>query len=190
MNQFKIFQDALEKTYSSLTVFSDMNWDDIAREYIAAHDERPKDLDDFIFNFPQFLQDKASDGDCPSYMFELAYFELLQNQILSTEMVLPTVEGLHLNPSLSFLNLEFDINLMMDEAAKGSVQIFERPHVLCIYRHPVLGLHHIEISTPILEILQLLEKGSIRRKQVAGEKIKVLEQLIELGLVIEVTSKI
>lgn len=187
MNHFKIFQDALEKTFTSLTVFSDLNWDEIAREYIAAHDEHPDNVDDFTFNFPQFLQDKASDGDCPSYLFELAYFELLQTQILATDLVLPTTEGLHLNPSLSFLNLEFDVGLMMDEATKGSVQILQRPHVLCLYRHPVRGLHHIEITTPILEMLQHLEQGSLNRRSEIPEKDQpTLTKLLDLGVIIEV----
>ena len=102
------------------------------KEYIATHEERPRDLVEFVFHFPQFLQDKASEGDCPGYLFELAYFELLQDQIISYEWEAPKLKGINLNPSLSFLNLEFDVGLMMDEAAKGSVQVVQRPHVLCL----------------------------------------------------------
>lgn len=189
MDQFKIFQDALEKMFPSLTVFSDLNWDEISREYLASHEERPQDIEEFTFNFPQFLQEKASVGDCPSYLFELAYFELLQSQVLECDILLPTAPGLHLNPTLSFLNLEFDINMMMDEAAKGSVQVFQRPHVLCIYRHPQLGLHHIEITTSILEILQLLEFGPVKSSAFrSSENKELLDKLIKLGVVIEVSG--
>jgi hypothetical protein len=189
MNHFKVFQDALEKTFPSLTVFSDLNWDDVAREYIAAHDERPTDLDDFTFNFPQFLQDKASDGDCPTYLFELAYFELLQSQILENELILPEEKGLHLNPSLSFLNLEFDVGMMMDEATKGSVQILQRPHVLCLYSHPTRGLHNIEVTTPILETLQLLEEDSLENREAVPKHLQeTLQKLIDLGVIVEITN--
>lgn len=189
MNHFKPFQEALEKTFPSLTVFSDLNWDEVAREYIAAHDERPNDIEEFTFNFPQFLQDKASDGDCPTYLFELAYFELLQSQILGIEIELPEEKGLYLNPTLSFLNLEFDVGLMMDEAAKGSVQVLQRPHVLCLYSQPARGLHHIEVTTPILETLQLLEEHPLEdRSEFPSELQPTLEKLIELGVILEITN--
>lgn len=179
MNPFKNFQDALETMYPSLTTFSDLKWDEVSREYIASHDERPTDIDDFIFNFPAYLQDKSADGDCPVYLFELAFLELLREQILNNELEEIDSEGLHLNPSLSFLNLEHDVIRMMDEAAKGNVQIIERPHILCIYRHPVQGLSHVEITTKYLEILQALESTTELKPG------PVLNELIDLGLVLK-----
>lgn len=187
MNPFQSFQDALVKMYPSLNVFSDIDWDDLTQEYIASHDERPTDLEEFLFNFPHYLQDKAAAGDCPVYLFELAYFEYLQTQIIENELDLPEELGLHLNPSLSFLNLEFDINLMLDEATKGNVQIFERPHVLCLYRHPSKGFHHIDITTPVLKVLQKLEDGPLTNEsEFHNDDLSTLEHLIELGLVIKV----
>ena len=56
--------------------------------------------------------------------------------MIEANVPLPMVKGIHLNPTLSFLNLEYDVSVMVDEATKGNVQIIERPHVLCIYRHP------------------------------------------------------
>jgi len=187
MNLFQSFQDALVKMYPSLSVFSDINWDELTQEYIASHDERPKDLEEFLFNFPYYLQDKAVAGDSPVYLFELAYFEYIQNQILSTEMEIPEQKGIHLNPTLSFLNLEFDINLMLDEATKGNVQIIQRPHILCLYRHPEMGFHHVDITTPVLKVLQLLEDGPLTsNSEIPVENHSTLKHLIDLGLVIEV----
>lgn len=184
---FKAFQEALEKMYPSLTVFSDLNWDEVTQEYIASHDERPQEIDDFVFNFPQYLQDKTMAGDSPAYLFELAYFELLQSQMIGTKIDLPQTSGIYLNPSLSFLNLEYDVCLMMDEATKGNVQLIERPHVLCIYHHPLRGLHHIEITTVILEILKELEDGPLKtRSDLPTNQQKSLHELIGLGLILEV----
>lgn len=173
--------------YPSLSVFSDINWDELTQEYIASHDERPQDMEEFLFNFPHFLQDKAAAGDCPIYLFELAYYEYLQGQILQNEIDLPETEGLHLNPSLSFLNLEYDVNLMLDEATKGNVQIIHRPHVLCLYRHPSKGFHHIDITTPVLKVLQELENGPLTSvNELPKEFHTTVNHLIELGLIIKV----
>lgn len=187
MKLFQSFQDALVKMYPSLSVFSDINWDDLAQEYIASHDERPHDLEEFLFNFPHYLQDKAAAGDCPVYLFELAYYEYLQNQILQNQIDPPEVAGLHLNPSLSFLNLEFDVNLMLDEATKGNVQIIQRPHVLCLYQHPSKGFHHIDITTPVLKVLQKLENGPLSSlSELPQEDHSTVNHLIELGIILKI----
>lgn len=178
MDQFKIFQSALEEMYPSLSLFSDINWDEVAREYMVSHDERPTDLDEFIINFPDFLQEKCQSGDSPDYLFELAYVELLQNQILSTEIDYPEESGLHLNPTLSFLNLEYDINLMLDEAEKGNIQLVERSHILCIYRHPTIGLHHLYVTNPMIEILELIEHN----KNIPDSKKPLFDEILSLGL--------
>lgn len=189
MNQFKVFQDALEEIYTSLTLFSDLKWNEISQEYIASHDERPDDLEEFIFNFPLFLQDKASAGDCPPYLHELAYVELMQAQAIGQDLELPRVKGLHLNPTVSFLNLEFDINMMLDEAAKGGIQIIERPHVLCIYRDPKEGLNHLDITTDYLVVLQKLEDGPVTDTKVfSRSELNTLEELMRLGLVMEISG--
>lgn len=189
MNQFKAFQDALEEIFPSLTLFSDLNWSEICREYIASFDSRPDNLEEFIFNFPDFLQQKAAAGDCPPYLHELAYVELMQAQALSSELDLPHVKGHHLNPSLSFLNLEFDINLMLDEAAKGGIQIIERPHVLCIYRDPQEGLNHVDITTDYLMVLQKLEDGPLTDMNALSYAEKeTLGELKKLGLVMEISG--
>lgn len=187
MNPFQKFQDALVAMYPGLSVFSDISWDKITKEYLAGHDERPHDVEEFVFGFPQFLQDKASREECPSHLFELAYFELIENELLNSDLVLPVEVGIHLNPSLSFLNLEFDICLMIDEATKGNIQIIPRPHILCLYRHPERGLLHIEINQEFLDVLQGLENGSFPSRQSAPEhQHKALNQLLEVGAVLEI----
>lgn len=187
MNLFKVFQSALEKTYPSLTVFSDMNWEEVSQEYIASHDERPTDVEEFVFNFPTFLQEKAVAGDSPSYLFELAFFELIQNQVLSFDLDLPATPGIHLNPSLSFLNLDYDVKLMIDEATKGNTQLLMRPHVLCIFRHPRLGLNQIDITSSYLEVLQELENGPLKdRSDLPKSEQKALSELIKLGVILDI----
>lgn len=189
MNQFKAFQDALEEVFSSLTLFSDLNWNEIIREYIASHEKRPENLEEFVFNFPLFLQSKAMDGDCPPYLHELAFVELMQTQALSQEIEIPDVVGFHLNPTLSFLNLEFDINLMLDEAAKGGIQIIQRPHVLCIYRDPNEGLNHLDITTDYLVVLQKLEDGPLSETEtLTSSELETLKKLQKLGLIIEISG--
>ena len=184
---FKAFQEALETMYPSLTVFSDLNWEEVTQEYIASHDERPQDVEEFVFNFPQYLQDKTASGDSPPYLYELAYFELLQNQMIGNSIILPNATGIYLNPSLSFLNLEYDVCVMIDEATKGNVQLIERPHVLCIYHHPLRGLHHVEITTKTLEILKELEDGPLKtRSDLPTTQQKSLHELIALGLILEI----
>lgn len=187
MDLFKSFQDALEEMYPSLNVFSDINWNEISQEYIASHESPPQDIEDFVFGFPQFLQEKASQDECPVYLYELAYFELIENQLISSKIILPKSPGIHLNPSLSFLSLEFDIGLMRDEATKGNVLVIQRPHIICLYRQKTKGVHQIEISPSFLDVLQKLEETtSLIKTEWPLHEQQTLNQLIELGLVIEI----
>lgn len=187
MDQFKILQMALEEMYQTLDVFSELNWDDVAQEYITSHDKMPTDIDEFVINFPAYLEDKAHAGDAPDYLFELAYVELLQNQIVSTDIEKPKAFGIHLNPSLSFLNLSYDITQMLDDAADGNVKLIEREHILCLYRHPEMGPSQIEVTTEILEVLQQLEDKSFKSKNEMGlAHVPLIEELIHQGLILEV----
>jgi len=134
------------------------------------------------------LQQKAAQDECPIHLFELAFFELIENDMLNAEMILPEMKGIHLNPSLSFLNLEFDICLMVSEATKGNIQIIHRPHILCLFLHPTRGMNHVDITTRYLEILQQLEDGPLsNRSSISGDQQESLNELIDLGLVVEVT---
>ena len=133
--------------------------------------------------------DKNKTDNIAREIMNIGDFELLQSQILENELILPEEKGLHLNPSLSFLNLEFDVGMMMDEATKGSVQILQRPHVLCLYSHPTRGLHNIEVTTPILETLQLLEEDSLENREAVPKHLQeTLQKLIDLGVIVEITN--
>lgn len=178
MNALQIFQDALEETFPSLTIFSDVNWQEITQEFIASHEENPKSLEEFTSNFPLFLQQKAEMGDCPDYLFELAYYELAQEQILSSDVNFPSMPGIFLNPTATFLNLAYDVNLMLEEATKGSVNIFERPHIISLYKHPELGLMQKELSPSEINILSMVEAG----EKPSPDKV---EDLKVAGLIIE-----
>jgi hypothetical protein len=187
MNQFKIFQQALEETYPGLSVFSDLKWDEVSQEYLASHEEVPTDLEEFVFNFPQFLQDKAAAGDCPAYLFEVAFFELLQNQIQEADLTLPIASGVYLNPSLSFLSLDYDVAEMLQAATIGQVQVIERPHVLSLYRHVDRGFEYRDITPQMLDLLQRLEDGPIKPKVVLTSSEKeTLQEMLDLGLAMKV----
>lgn len=185
MDGFAPLQHALENTFTSLSVFSDIDWSTIFKEYLASHEERPTDVEEFTFNFPFYLQQKSLEGDCPSYLFELAYVELAQTQILNSEISLSSKKGIHLNPTATFLNLEFDILKMLNEATRGSVQVLPRHHVLCMFRDPDSGLNHLEINQARLDILQSLENGP-RGKQELGQT-ETVDELLKLGLILEVS---
>ncbi len=188
MNAFYEFQAALENTFSSLEQFSDLNWDTITQEYISVHESRPQDISDFVFGFPQFLQDKAQRNECPPYLFELAYFELLEMNLLNSEIVLPQSQGYHLNPTLSFLNLEFDISQMLSDASEGKVNIIERPHVLCFFHHPEDGIHQVDLETHHLKLLQRLEDRVISlNESIPEQDVDCFHELVDFGLILKIS---
>src|SRR4051794_32086142 len=58
---------SLQQMFPSLTLFSDIDWNAVTHEYQSEYID---------LTFPEYLQQKALDGDCPQYLFELAFFEL------------------------------------------------------------------------------------------------------------------
>lgn len=166
---------SLEKMFPSLTLFSDLNWDAVTEEY-----ER-----DFIdISFPEYLQQKSLEGDCPPYLFELAYYELALFDAKTSLETFPHRPGVYLNPTALFLSLEFDIKKMLEEALKGNIEIIERPHVLCLFKDTHDRLHSMEVDEDALEMLQNLEDGP----QIDRAFVKDLEQymsLIETGLILD-----
>src|SRR5688572_19007344 len=115
----------LEKVYSSLTKFSDLDWDQVSKEYAKVEKQ---------ISFPEYLQIKAEDGDCPVYLFELAFYELALAETLASKLEYPKANGIYLNSSALFLSLEYDIEKMLKDAELGKIDIHERPHVLCLFR--------------------------------------------------------
>jgi hypothetical protein len=184
MEGFTVYQNILQERYCQLSLFSDIKWADVANEYLASHEQRPTDLEAFVFNFPDFLQRKAEDGDCPSYLFELAYYQLAQAQVVSSPSTFPTSSGIHLNPSATFLNFEFDVVKMLEDAENGSIHVLERPHILCLFLHPSEGLFQLELNEKQLEFLSLLEEGP---KNQVDLNFEVCREFLQHGLLLDIT---
>ena len=167
---------SLEKMFPSLTTFSDLDWDAVTKEY---------ETTSIDISFPEYLQQKALDGDCPSYLFELAFYELAHFDAKTSAEPFPFQPGVYLNPTALFLSLEFDITRMLQEASEGNVSVIERPHVLSLYRDRDDKVHSIELSDEELEVLQHLEDGPKPDKSflLSGQAAD-FEQLVKKGLII------
>lgn len=169
--------NTLEQMFPSLTLFSDMKWDQVSEEY-------EKDYKDL--SFPEYLQQKALEGDCPPYLFELAFYELALANINDSTELFPTQKGIHLNPTSLFLSLEFDVLKMMSLAAHGKIEVHERQHVLCLFKDPQGQTQIIEISEQGLEILESLEDSPMKDKKFVNDSnLPLLADLINKGLILE-----
>lgn len=166
----------LSKMFPSLTTFSDIDWDAVTQEYQTNYID---------ISFPEYLQQKALDGDCPPYLFELAYYELASYDALVSQEPFPFTQGVYLNPTALFLSLEFDVRKMLAEARHGKVEVHERPHVLCLFKDQKDRVHSLELDTDSLMILQQLENGPLQ-DPTPLQKIneEALTKLIDCGLVL------
>lgn len=142
--------NTLEKMFPSLTLFSDLDWEAVTLEYESEYID---------LSFPEYLQQKALDGDCPPYLFELAYYELALFDARTSSEPYPFHPGVYLNPTALFLSLEFDVKRMLDEAQSGKIEVYERPHVLCLFRDTHDKIQILEITDEDLDLLQNLEEG-------------------------------
>lgn len=140
----------LEQLYPSLAQFSDIDWEAVTKEYEATSIE---------ISFPEYLQLKAEEGDCPPYLFELAYYEMAMNNVRISDEPLPFKPGIYLNPTALFLSLQFDVPRMLKDALRGEIEIHEKDHVLCLYRGEGDEVRFREVGQAELEILQNLEEG-------------------------------
>jgi hypothetical protein len=141
---------ALQQMFPSLTLFSDLDWDAVTKEYEA----------DYIdISFPEYLQQKTLEGDCPPYLFELAFYELALFDAKTSVEPFPFKPGVFLNPTALFLSLEFDVKQMLSDSQQGKIDVIERPHVLCIYKDKHDQIHTLEMTEEDLELLQHLEDG-------------------------------
>lgn len=164
--------NTLEKMFPSLTTFSDLNWEAVTQEY---------ETTSINLSFPEYLQQKAIDGDCPPYLFELAYFELALFDAKTSAEPFPFKPGIYLNPTALFLSLSFDVKRMLDEAAKGNVDVFERDHVLCLFKKKDDGVETLELAEADLMLLQELEAGP----RFDREFIPKDHPLIKKGLILD-----
>lgn len=169
----------LEKFFPSLTLFSDIDWQAVTREYEATAID---------ISFPEYLQRKAEEGDCPAYLFELAYYELAAFSAKNAQDPFPYRPGVYLNPTAHFLNLTFDVPRMLEEAEKGAIEVLERPHILCLYRDREDEVNAIQLDESGLLLLQALEEGPQAGRQfVAAQLEPHYHSLVEKGLILELT---
>lgn len=162
----------LEQMFPSLTLFSDLDWALVTQEY---------ETDYIDHSFPEYLQKKALDGDCPVYLFELAYFEQAQFEIKASLVPFPHLPGIYLNPTALFLSLEFDIETMIRNSKSGKIEVIEYPHVKSLFKNHAGEVRSIEVTTNELEVLESLEDGPLAT---FNPKNEALIKLIDSGLVL------
>lgn len=168
---------ALQQMFPSLTLFSDLDWDAVTQEYEGQYID---------LSFPEYLQQKTLEGDCPPYLFELAFYELALFDAKTSDEPFPHVPGVYLNPTALFLSLEFDVRKMLKEAHEGKVEIIERPHVLCLYRDSQDRIHNLEMTDEELDLLQHLEDGPQSDRSFVGDKNQNnFKKFTESGLILD-----
>ncbi len=167
----------LKKMFPSLTLFSDLDWDLVTAEYETNYID---------LSFPEYLQQKATDGDCPPFLFELAYYEMALFDAKTSDTPFPHISGVYLNPSALFLSLEFDVVKMLAFAKDGKIEIIERPHVICLFRDKLGKVRSVELDDEALDILQNLEDGpQSDRKFLKPEQRSRYDEMVKNGLIFE-----
>jgi hypothetical protein len=170
----------LEKIFPSLSKFSDLDWEAVSNEYGKVSSK---------ISFPEYLQIKAEDGDCPEYLYELAYYELAVHEAKNPDIQFPQTSGIHLNPTALFLSLEFDIERMLKEAELGKIEVYERHNVLCVFRDSKQKFQCVELDEDALDILEHLEDGPQKDLSFMGDKDhKELLSLVNLNIVFNITN--
>jgi hypothetical protein len=154
---------ALQQMFPSLTLFSDLDWDAVRHEYESEYID---------LSFPEYLQQKALEGDCPPYLFELAFYDQALFAAGNSSKPFPHTPGVYLNPTALFLSLEYDVKKMLEEAKKGSIEVYDRSHVLCLFRDPKDKMHVMEVSDEELTLLQHLEDGPQENEQFVEKKFQ------------------
>jgi hypothetical protein len=161
----------LRDSFPSLALFSDMDWIAVEKEF---------EISSKIITFPEYLEFKAEEGDCPQYLFELAYFDAALKSIEEGEFFFPESPGIHLNPSACFLSFDHDILKMVKDAHEGTINVIERQNVLSVYVDPTGEIRFHEISIPELDLLQKLEASILSKDHEA------LPGLTQAGLILAV----
>jgi hypothetical protein len=159
----------LQDLYPSLTLFSDLDWEEVAAEYESAYPD---------LSFPEYLQQKSFDGDCPPYLFEIAFYELARHEVTAATFQTPYESGYCLNPVAAFLSLEFDVPRMLAEASQGEVNVHEEAYVLAIYKKPDGSVSELKLSEEDLSLLELVEDGPIPHLNVVEAQELLKAQLI------------
>jgi hypothetical protein len=165
----------LAQQFQSLNLFSDLEWDKVIAEYEGEY---------VHMTFPEYLQQKAIDGDCPSYLFEIAFFEQALMEARNSDVKFPHQPGTYLNPSTLFLSLEFDIPKMLTEAKKGNPEIIEASQILAVYRDETDQVHTLPLSQDELRILEKMEDGPLSHEEIEEHFKLILHDLTRKKLIL------
>jgi hypothetical protein len=172
--------NSLEQMFPSLTLFSDLNWDTVKAEYESDYSD---------LSFPEYLQQKCIEGDCPPYLFELAFFEQALFELKTMTKVIPSQNGIYLNPYSLFLSLEFDIKRMLEDAGQGKIDIHEKQHVVCLFKDKNDQISIMEATDEDLFLLQKLEEGAREDDSFVENHQKITyEKFLQTGLIWSVSS--
>jgi len=172
--------NSLEQMFPSLTLFSDLNWDTVKAEYESDYSD---------LSFPEYLQQKCIEGDCPPYLFELAFYEQALFELKTMTQVIPSQSGIYLNPYSLFLSLEFDIKRMLEDAGQGKIDIHEKQHVVCLFKDKNDQISIMEATDEDLFLLQKLEEGPREDDSfVEIHQKKIYEKFLQTGLIWSVSS--
>jgi hypothetical protein len=159
----------LRDSFPSLSLFSDIDWNAVSKEFGPASK---------VITFPEYLELKVEEGDCPGHILELAYFDSALMALQEGEFSFPDSPGFHLNPSACYLSFDHDILKMVTDAQDGTIAIIERPNVLSVFLDDTGNVCFHELSQQELEVLQALEENN------HPEQSKALTSLTEAGLVL------
>jgi hypothetical protein len=170
----------LQQMFPSLSIFSDLDWDAVTQEY---------ETTSIDLSFPEYLQQKAAQGDCPPYLFEIAYFEMATFNARTSPEPLPFRPGVYLNPTAMFLALEYDVAKMLREASLGRVEVYEKPHVLCLYRDANDKINSVELDNKGLLLLKHLEDGPKSDKSFVEEHFHDhYKEFVEKGIILDLST--
>lgn len=161
----------LKDAFPHLSKFSDIDWELVAKEY--------EQTSKFV-TFPEYLELKSEEGDCPHHLFELAYFDAALSGLQEGEFFFPEEPGLHLNPSARFLSFDHDILKMVSDAHEGVINVIERKNVLCIYVDSEGEIRFHELDTSELEVLQSMEEGTLEKSHRALAGLTNLEVILAI----------
>lgn len=168
----------LTNIYPSLTLFSDLDWDLVSTEYETNY---------IHLSFPEYLQEKAMEGDCPDYLYELAFYEQALFEAKNSDQKFPHVPGIYLNPTSLFLRLEFDVAGMIADARDGKPNIVEKDHILAVYRDQGGIVHTIPLTEEELTLLQELEDGP--KTSAANLSPVIFQDLVRKKLILDLTAQ-
>lgn len=167
----------LPSIFPSLTLFSDLNWETVTSEYEGHY---------IHMSFPEYLQVKAEEGDCPPYLFEIAFYEQALFEASNADNAFPHQPGVYLNPTALFLSLEFDVVSMIADARAGNPTVIEKEHILAAYRDEDNNVHTLPLTQQELELLQKLEDGPLPDHQNLSPLI--FKDLVRRRLILDLTK--